>query len=71
MGQESHLLKPAEVAERLRVSLKTLEGWRRRGTGPVFIRLGGRDVRYPEADLVAWIVANRSDAGERGPSDGQ
>jgi excisionase family DNA binding protein len=64
MGQQSRLLKPAEVAERLRVSLKTLEGWRRRGTGPVFVRLGGRDVRYPEGELERWITANRSDAGE-------
>lgn len=39
-------LTGAEVAERWRISPRTLEGWRDKGIGPTFVRIGSR-VRYP------------------------
>lgn len=48
------LLTPKEAAAFLRVSEKTLEGWRSKGTGPKFRRLGHRTVRYLQADLIDW-----------------
>lgn len=53
------LLTPAEVAERLRVSTRTLEFWRHQGRGPAFVRLGKR-VRYRADDVEGFIDAQRS-----------
>ena len=39
-------LTPSEVAERWRVSVRTLERWRLGGTGPSWISIGG-GIRYP------------------------
>jgi excisionase family DNA binding protein len=43
-----------QVAEMLGLSTATLEGWRIRGKGPRYLKLG-RCVRYLVADLEAWI----------------
>lgn len=43
-----------EVAQRLRVSVKTLRDWRFRGTGPSFHKFG-RSVRYMPDDLDAYV----------------
>jgi len=48
------LLDQAQAAELLQVSPRTLEGWRCRGGGPRFIRVGRR-VRYRLQDLRAWL----------------
>lgn len=46
-------LTPQQLAARWQISEKTLERWRRRGTGPRFLRVVGR-VLYPlEAVQVA------------------
>jgi excisionase family DNA binding protein len=52
------LLTPEEVAERLQVTLRTLQRWRTSGTGPAYIK-SGRLIRYPEGDLKAWLAAHR------------
>ena len=46
-------LNPREVARRLRISPLTLEGWRWRGTGPLFVKAGGR-VLYRLQDVEAF-----------------
>lgn len=46
-------LTPEELAARLRVSLRTLEGWRNRRQGPSF-RKFGRRVLYPLDLLERW-----------------
>ena len=46
-------LSQRELARRLRVSPRTLEGWRWRGTGPRFIKAGGR-VIYRLEDIEAF-----------------
>jgi hypothetical protein len=49
------LVTESRAAEIFGVSLRTLQGWRRNGTGPEFIRLSCRSIRYRRADLVAWV----------------
>lgn len=44
------LLNTDEAAQFLRLAKNTLEVWRLRGTGPIFLKLGRR-VLYRSADL--------------------
>lgn len=53
----SNLLTPKEAAEYLKVSEKTLEGWRRADVGPKFYRLGSHRVRYFKSDIESWLRA--------------
>jgi predicted DNA-binding transcriptional regulator AlpA len=61
------LLTPSEAAAYLGVTTKALENWRGTGTGPSFIRLSARCVRYAREDLEAHIWGSRrrstADAG--------
>jgi predicted site-specific integrase-resolvase len=50
-------LKPADVASILNISMKTLEKWRFKGTGPKFF-YAGRLVRYRAADVITYIDVN-------------
>jgi hypothetical protein len=51
------LLTEAEAADFLRLSVRTLQAWRIRITGPAFVQVG-RAVRYRRRDLIGWIDAN-------------
>lgn len=51
------MLTTREAAKRLRLQKSTLEAWRCRGGGPVFVRLG-RAVRYRNEDLNDFINKN-------------
>ena len=51
------LLTEAQIADHLSISMRTLQAWRVRGGGPVFIR-AGRSIRYRRRDLLNWIEAN-------------
>ncbi len=48
------LVNQVKAAEILTVDPRTLAGWRYRGGGPPFVRIGNR-VRYKVRDLYAWI----------------
>jgi predicted DNA-binding transcriptional regulator AlpA len=48
------LLDAASTAAFLGLSERTLERWRRERTGPSFIRLSVRAIRYRLSDLRAW-----------------
>lgn len=51
-------LNTVEVAERLRISPRTLERMRVEGTGPRYIKVGpGKRARvlYRENDVIAWV----------------
>ena len=50
------LLTTAEAAARLHIGKHTLEVWRMRGEGPVYRKVGGRLVRYAEADLDGFLT---------------
>ena len=54
---DAPLLTEAQVADYLSLSMRTLQAWRVRGSGPKFCRLG-RAVRYRLADLAAWLDTN-------------
>ena len=51
------LISEAQTAVLLGVAQRTLQGWRRNRTGPQFVRLTSRSIRYRRRDLVAWINA--------------
>jgi hypothetical protein len=51
------LLNQVQAARFLTVNPRTMEGWRYKGEGPRFIRVG-RAVRYRLRDLHAWLERN-------------
>lgn len=57
------LLTPDELSAYLGVPVRTLDTWRSRRTGPLFIRVGVH-VRYRSEDVDAWIDQLRAE-GER------
>ncbi len=59
------ILTAAETAERLRLSLRTLERITRSGDGPPKIRLSRNRVGYAESDVTAWIESRAKGAGGR------
>ena len=62
-------LNETEVAKRLKLSKRTLQGWRLKGEGPKFQKFG-RSVRYAESTLETWIAdCARSSTTATGPAD--
>jgi excisionase family DNA binding protein len=53
-GQDLMLME--EVAERLRIPVKTLKDWRLDGIGPPGVKIGRR-VKFRRRDVDAWIDA--------------
>jgi len=51
---ESNLLDSKAAAKFLGVSFRSLEGWRVKGFGPKFVKLG-KLVRYRPAELTQWL----------------
>lgn len=51
------LLNEVEASDILRVSTRTLQAWRCRGTGPSFVKVG-RSIRYRRSDLTMWTQGN-------------
>ena len=49
------LLSEKEVARLTGFSVRTLQGWRWRGTGPLFIRVSARCIRYRRQDVERWL----------------
>lgn len=54
-GAVQPLLTETQAARILRVSPRTLQGWRHRGGGPPYVKLGAA-VRYRRDDLRRYIV---------------
>lgn len=52
------MMRETEVADVLGVSRRTLQGWRWRGGGPPYLRIGSA-VRYEPAAVRAWLDAQR------------
>lgn len=48
------LLNTTETAELLYIRPNTLNGWRIKGVGPRFLKIG-RLIRYSENDVNAWL----------------
>jgi Helix-turn-helix domain len=58
---EDKVLTQGEAAAFLHVEPRTLETWRRKESGPAFIRYSNRCVRYRLEDLRAWLTARAVD----------
>ena len=58
MNNKQDLVLTAEAARQLRVSVTGLRKWRREGTGPRYVRLGGRLIRYRQTDIAQWVEGN-------------
>ena len=58
------LVDDQRVAQMLSVSPETLKRWRQLGSGPLFVRVGPRAVRYRPSDIAAWLESTRVRAGE-------
>jgi excisionase family DNA binding protein len=56
-------LTDIEVAEYLNVSVSTVRCWRLTGGGPRWVRIGGSSIRYPLADLEAYVANSPSGGG--------
>ena len=52
------LMDEGEAADYLRLSERTLQGWRTKGKGPVFAKQGRRVV-YLREDLLQWVRSGR------------
>ncbi|MHA7287123.1 helix-turn-helix transcriptional regulator [Arthrobacter sp. MDT3-44] len=55
---DEELMKPDELARFLGTSTANLAQHRYRGTGPRFVKMGGRAVRYRKSDVTQWLDAN-------------
>lgn len=60
MTKEAEYLTPRAAAALLSLSVATLAVWRSQSKGPRYSRVGGR-VRYPKADLVAWVESGEEE----------
>src|SRR5438034_358248 len=66
MNPSERAITEDEAADRLGLSVKTLQAWRYRRTGPRFVRFG-RAVRYIPSDLDAFIRASMVDTCSEKP----
>ena len=46
-----------KASDFLGVTTRALQKWRATGTGPQFVRISGRCIRYRRRDLIAWVEA--------------
>ncbi len=61
--QRKQQLTDVQVAEYLNVSVSTVRRWRLIGGGPRWVRIGGSSIRYPVADLEAYVAGSPSGGG--------
>lgn len=60
-------LHPEDAAALLGLQASTLAKWREhRSDGPPFVRLGGRAIRYPRAQLLQWADKHATEKNTRG-----
>jgi hypothetical protein len=68
IGTITTLLTEQDAAALLHVSVKSIQGWRSRGGGPRFVKVG-RCVRYRREDLQAFVLAAlRTSTSDPGPA---
>jgi predicted DNA-binding transcriptional regulator AlpA len=54
------LLEEGAVADWLGISQSTLAEWRRKGTGPPFIQMASKLVKYDPEDVRRWLDEHKS-----------
>jgi hypothetical protein len=57
--------KPAEVAEHLRKSEKTLRNWRALGIGPPYYKVAGGGILYRWPEVEKWLTSQAIDPAAR------
>ena len=66
---EAVLWTEKETARHIGFDVRTLQSWRMKGTGPQFVRISSRCIRYRPEDIQAWIEErlrrSTSDFGDR------
>jgi len=55
--KQGDILKPEQLAEEIKVPVRTLGQWRYLGRGPAYFHVGN-GVRYRRSDVTAWIESN-------------
>ena len=70
MNERPRPFTEIEAAEYLRVSPRTLQGWRLEKRGPAFVRLG-RKVLYLQSDLDDFLLKNRNGGASREPGEAE
>ena len=63
-----NLLTPEQAAAKLAVAAQTLAHWRVRGSGPSYLYLSARCVRYPEEALDQWLCGRVQFSTTENPS---
>lgn len=53
------VISEQEAAERIGLSLRTLQRMRENGLGPAYVRMGEKRIGYMEQDLNEWLIARR------------
>ena len=56
------ILTEHETAAYLKVKIFSLRKWRREGSGPPYVRCGGRLIRYCENDVMGWLGDKKFDS---------
>ena len=51
------LLTTPQAADECGICAETMAIWRRRGSGPPYVRLTSKSLRYRRADLADWVAA--------------
>ncbi|MFH1738227.1 MAG: helix-turn-helix domain-containing protein [bacterium] len=65
------LIDEKQAAAFLGYTRRALQNWRRTGTGPRFVKVSSRSIRYRRRDLIAWGEArNRNSTSDEGPTAG-
>jgi predicted DNA-binding transcriptional regulator AlpA len=65
MQQLDQLLDTAGAAKLLGIAPRTLLLWRMEGTGPQFVRVGTKAVRYRSADIARFVEAGIATSTKR------
>lgn len=51
------LIDERDLSRMLGVSVRTVQSWRVKGGGPVFLKINNRLVRYRQSDVDVWLIS--------------
>jgi hypothetical protein len=54
------LVTDSQLSGLLNIPRRTIQGWRRRGGGPPWVRVGRRAIRYDVVNVHAWLQSSRT-----------
>lgn len=57
MSDHDTLISEKQLAQKLGVTTRTTLRMRRAGTGPKFVRVGDRGIRYRDPDVDEWLAS--------------